>query len=24
MAIYFGLCIKKLVTGEDNLRLSGL
>ena len=24
MAIYFGLCIKKAVTGEDNLRLSGL
>ena len=24
MAIYFGLCIKKLVTGEDNLRFSGL
>jgi hypothetical protein len=24
MAIYFGLCIKKLVTGEDNIRLSVL
>ena len=23
MAIYFGLCIKKSITGEDNLRLSG-